>query len=156
MVGRVGDSLQWGTLNAKVMPRSWQGHMKVNLNKKYKKYHLCLPTWFMRELSVIYDCSWIIQGQAPFQKVLRYPRSTLVVIAPSDFPYFHLRINSLFNSPLSRTKIECQKWPNIVVWNYALNCNKFTYDCVERVAWVGAPLYWGGVQRSFKCQIKVI
>ena len=107
--------------HAEVMSR----HMKV-----IKNTILCLPTWFMRELSVIYDCSWIIQSSIiqVSQVALRYPRSTRVVIAPSDFPFgFSPSDKSLFNSPFPRTKIECQKWPNIVVWNYALNWNKFTW-----------------------------
>ena len=55
------------------MQRSFQGHIKVKLDKKCEKIYfiLCLPTLFMRELSVIYDCSWIIQRQALFQKVLQ-------------------------------------------------------------------------------------
>ena len=154
MYGGTGWGCTFLGLNAKVMLRSCQGHMKVNLDKKIQQIAiLCLPTWFIREQSLIYDYSWIIQGQAPFQKVsqvtLRYPRSTRVVIAPSDLLYFHLRINSLCNSPFARTKIECQKWPNIKVWKYALNCSIFSYDCVERGARVGVTLYWDGVQRSF-------
>ena len=39
---------------AKVIPRSYQGHIKVKLDKKYKKKVLCLPTLCMRELSDIY------------------------------------------------------------------------------------------------------
>ena len=156
MVGRVGVAPYCGWVQ-----RSCRGHVKVIWRsisiKNAKNTIVCLPTWFMQELSVITDSSW---GQAPFQKVsqvvLRYQRSTRVVIACLDFPYFHLRINSLLDSPFSRTKIECQKWPNIVMWNYALNCNKFTYDCVERVTRVVVPLYLGGVQRSFQGHIKVI
>ena len=42
----------------------------------------------MRELSVIYDCSWIIQGQAPFQKVSQVVLSTRgVAYQSSDSPF---------------------------------------------------------------------
>ena len=161
MVGRVGVALYWGWTK-----RSCRGHVKViwrSISIKLQQIAiLCLQTWFMRELSIIYDCSWIIQGQAPFQKVsqvvLRYPRSTRVVIAPSDLPNFHLRINSLFISPFSRTKIECQKWPNIVVLNYALNCNKFTYDCGKgNTGWSSTILRWCAkvIPRSYQGHIKV-
>ena len=60
----------------------------------------------MRELSVIYDCSWIIQGHAPFQKVsqvvLRYPSSD----SPFGFPLFSPSDKFTIQIPL---EIECQK-----------------------------------------------
>ena len=60
----------------------------------------------MRELSVIYDCSWIIQGPAPFRKVsqvvLRYPSSD----SPFGFPLFSPSDKFTIQIPL---EIECQK-----------------------------------------------
>ena len=37
----------------------------------HKNSILCLPSLYMRELSVMYNCSWIIQGQALFQNVFQ-------------------------------------------------------------------------------------
>ena len=55
MYGETGWGCTLLVLNAKVMPRSCEGHEKVNLHKKIPKIViLCLLTRLMHELSVIY------------------------------------------------------------------------------------------------------
>ena len=52
---------------------SYQGHIKVKRDKKkYKKYSF-MPYTFIYAWAewYIYDCSWIIQGQALSQKVFQ-------------------------------------------------------------------------------------
>ena len=51
--------------HSKVISRLYKGQTR---SKIQKKNILCLPTLFMR---VIDDCSWIIEGQALFQKVFQ-------------------------------------------------------------------------------------
>ena len=158
-VTRVGVPLYWGGVQ-----RSFQGHIKViSRSNSTKNTMLCLPTLSMRELSVIYDCSWIIRGQALFQKVsqvvLRYLRSTRVVVAPSDFPYFHLRINSLFNCSFSRTR----NWmPKVTKYSSVELCLElqqiYKWLCGKgNTGWSSTILRWCAkvIPRSYQGHIKV-
>ena len=79
-------SMGWSSTILRCVQKSYQGHMKVKLDKKLQKISiLCLPTCFMCELGVIMTVFESFRVNDHFSRCLKWFGGQLGVISPSGF-----------------------------------------------------------------------